>query len=271
MRPQVVAHRGASHDTAEHTLGAYVKALDVGADALECDVRLTADAHLVCVHDRDLRRTASRRGLVSTMDLADLDQLDFASWKNPWAELDDESVELDDDYRKVLTLRRLLEVVSDYDRPVELAIETKHPTRYAGLVERKLAAMLAEFGWTGEGAPVRVMSFSYTALQRMRRLAPALPLVMLIEKRHHWPMLQGVIGDDWILGPGIDLLRESPRFAAKLEATGRDLHVWTVNTAEDLQVCLDRGVKAVITDKPGDILRLLDPESPLGRGSAPGR
>jgi glycerophosphoryl diester phosphodiesterase len=105
----------------------------------------------------------------------------------------------------------------------------------------------------------------------MRRLAPALPLVMLIEKRHHWPMLQGVIGDDWILGPGIDLLRESPRFAAKLEATGRDLHVWTVNTAEDLQVCLDRGVKAVITDKPGDVLRLLDPESPRGRGSASGR
>ena len=77
MRPQVVAHRGASDENAEHTLGAYVKALDVGAQALECDVRLTADAHLVCVHDRDLRRTASRRGLVSTMDLADLDQLDF--------------------------------------------------------------------------------------------------------------------------------------------------------------------------------------------------
>ena len=146
MRPQVVAHRGASDENAEHTLGAYVKALDVGAQALECDVRLTADAHLVCVHDRDLRRTASRRGLVSTMDLADLDQLDFASWKNPWAELDDEAADLDEEHRRVLTLRRLLDVVAAYDRPVEVAIETKHPTRYAGLVERKLAEILAEFG-----------------------------------------------------------------------------------------------------------------------------
>jgi len=257
MRPQVVAHRGASDENAEHTLGAYVKALDVGAHALECDVRLTADAHLVCVHDRDLRRTAARRGLVSTMDLAQLDELDFASWKNPWAELDDEAVDLDEDYRKVLTLRRLLEVVAGYNRPVELAIETKHPTRYAGLVERKLAEMLAEFGWTAADAPVRVMSFSYTALQRMRRLTPDLPLVMLIEKKHHWPMLSGVVGDDWILGPGIDLLRESPRFAHKLEATGRDLHVWTVNTAEDLQICLDHGVQAVITDRPGAILEML--------------
>lgn len=85
-RPQVVAHRGASASNAEHTLGAYVAALDEGADALECDVRLTADGHLVCVHDRDLRRTASHEGLVSTTELADLEDLDFAAWKNPWAE-----------------------------------------------------------------------------------------------------------------------------------------------------------------------------------------
>lgn len=42
MRPQVVAHRGASHAIAEHTLGAYVEALDVGAEGLECDVRRSA-------------------------------------------------------------------------------------------------------------------------------------------------------------------------------------------------------------------------------------
>ena len=69
-RPQVVAHRGSSHDTAEHTLKAYVKALDEGADALECDVRLTADGHLVCVHDRNLRRTAAVQGIVSTLNMA---------------------------------------------------------------------------------------------------------------------------------------------------------------------------------------------------------
>src|SRR5687768_14726174 len=121
-RPQVVAHRGSSHSTAEHTLGAYLAALDAGADAFECDVRLTADGHLVCVHDRDLRRTASTRGLVSTMNLADLDSLDFASWKNPWADLDDEAPDRDEKLGKVLTLRKLLETVADYERPIELAI-----------------------------------------------------------------------------------------------------------------------------------------------------
>ena len=94
-RIQVVAHRGASEEAPEHTLAAYRKAIEDGADALECDVRLTADGHLVCVHDRDLRRTASSRGLVSTMNLAELDELDFARWKNPWSDMDDEAPELD--------------------------------------------------------------------------------------------------------------------------------------------------------------------------------
>ena len=150
-RPQVVAHRGSSHEKAEHTLAAYVKALDEGAEALECDVRLTADGHLVCVHDRSLRRTAATPGIVSTMNLAELDELDFASWKNPWGDLDDEAPDQDPDAGKVLTLRKLLETVADYDRQVDLAVETKHPTRYGGLVERRLVEMLGDFGWDRGG------------------------------------------------------------------------------------------------------------------------
>jgi len=257
MRPQVVAHRGASFDNAEHTLGAYLAAIDAGAEALECDVRLTADGHLVCVHDRDLRRTSTSRGLVSTMDLADLDQLEFASWKNPWAALDDEAADRDPDLDKVLTLRRLMEIVGNADRPVELAIETKHPTRYGGLVERRLVEALAEFGWAGPGSPVRVMSFSYVALQRMQRLAPGVRLVMLIEKARHWPVLKPVLEDGWILGPGIQQLTKHARFAEKLARSGRELHVWTVNTEEQLDLCLSLGVAAVITDRPRDMLALL--------------
>lgn len=256
VRPQVVAHRGSSHDAAEHTLGAYLKALDEGAEALECDVRLTADGHLVCVHDRDLRRTASTRGLVSTMNLAELDELDFASWKNPWSDLDDEAPDIDPPTRKVLTLRKLLETVADYDRRVEVAIETKHPTRYGGLVERRVVELLSDFGWTGADSPARIMSFSYNAMNRVRRLAPDLPVVMLIEKAHHWPMLRQVVGRDWIIGPGIKELTDHPGLGRHLK--GREVHVWTVNTEEQLQLCLDLGVTAVISDRPAYMLELLD-------------
>src|SRR4051794_32340457 len=131
-QPQVVAHRGASFENAEHTLRAYVKALDAGADGLECDVRLTADGHLVCVHDRDLRRTAARKGLVSTSNLEDLEALDFASWKNPWADMDEEAPDRDARLDGVLTLRKLLEAVADYDRRGGGGGGDKHPPRHGG-------------------------------------------------------------------------------------------------------------------------------------------
>lgn len=256
-RPQVVAHRGSSAENAEHTLGAYVAALDEGAEALECDVRLTADGHLVCVHDRDLRRTAQQKRLVSSMELSQLEQLDFASWKHPWADLDDEAPDLDPEFNKVLTLRRLLETVAEYRRPVQLAIETKHPTRYAGLVERRLVEMLDDFGWAGADSPARIMSFSWIALRRVRRLAPDLKLVFLMDGPTDWVRVRPFADNDWIAGPGIKLLRKHPEMIQRIRESGTELHVWTVNKQADIDLCVEAGVSAVITDRPGATLEYL--------------
>jgi glycerophosphoryl diester phosphodiesterase len=99
------------------------------------------------------------------------------------------------------------------------------------------------------------MSFSHTALQRARRLAPEVPVVQLVDKAHHWPMLRRMVERDWIIGPGIDELRDHPGLGRHLR--GRRVHVWTVNTAEDLELCLSLGVEAVITDRPKFILAQL--------------
>jgi glycerophosphoryl diester phosphodiesterase len=195
---QVVAHRGASEDAPEHTLAAYRKAIEDGADALECDVRLTADGHLVCVHDRRVNRTSNGRGAVSALELRDLAVLDFGSWKDAddtgdaggWAEGDPyESPDWEADPSErsaVLTLERLLELVTDVDRRVDLAIETKHPTRWAWQVEERLLELLGRFGLHDpQNAPetrsrVRVMSFSARSLRRIQAGAPAVPTVYLM-------------------------------------------------------------------------------------------
>ena len=155
-RPQVVAHRGSSAVMAEHTLGAYVAALDEGADALECDVRLTADGHLVCVHDRSVRRTADAggNGVVSAMELADLEDLDFASWKTPWADLDDEAPDTDPEMAKVLTLRRLLETVASLP-PSHRAghrDQAPHPVRRPGGTQAGAAPRRVRLGREGLAA-----------------------------------------------------------------------------------------------------------------------
>ena len=262
--PQVVAHRGASFENAEHTLGAYVKALDAGAEGLECDVRLTADGHLVCVHDRDLRRTASRRGLVSTSNLEDLEALDFASWKSPWAELDDEAPDRDRSLDSVLTLRKLLEMVADYDRRVEVAIETKHPTRYGGLVEKRVCRAAARLR-LGRAGPARAEPGPGDELQPHRAAADAsgwrraVRLVQLIDKAPYWPLLRRVIGRGLAgRARASPCSSEHPRLAERIADSGHGVHVWTVNTEPDLRRCQELGVQAVITDRPAYVLELLD-------------
>ena len=56
---EVIAHRGSNEEEPEHSLAAYLRAIDEGVDGVECDVRLTADGTLVLVHDRRINRTSS--------------------------------------------------------------------------------------------------------------------------------------------------------------------------------------------------------------------
>jgi glycerophosphoryl diester phosphodiesterase len=260
-RPQIVAHRGASESIAEHTLGAYRRALEEGADALECDVRLTRDGHLICVHDRRLDRTSNGRGVVSTKRLAELNRLDWGSWKNPWADLDDDVDEPDPEGFRLLTLQDLMELVRDFERPVELAIETKHPTRYSGLVEHYLVDILDRFGWTRavERPPARVMSFSGRGLRRVQKIAPAVPVVILYDDRIPLSARGGGLPNGVrIAGPSLPLVHENPDWVRAVRRRGHEVHVWTVNDVSDLQLCVDLGVTAVITDRPGELKACLD-------------
>ena len=98
------------------------------------------------------------------------------------------------------------------------------------------------------------------ALNRVKRLAPEVETVLLVDRAYTFPVTRKLVGDTWIAGPDIDLIRDNPRFVRKLRRAGRRIHVWTVNTSEDLDLCVELGVEAVITDKPGAAL------GHLGRG-----
>jgi glycerophosphoryl diester phosphodiesterase len=257
---QVVAHRGSSHALPEHTLAAYQRALDEGADALECDVRVTADGKLVCVHDRTLRRTSDGGSkVVSTLTLEQLRAYDFGSWKNPE----------EPEPQPVLTLENLLELVVGAGRRVDLAIETKHPVRFRGQVETELVAMLRRFGIAGAVGPydadgdrdsqrphARIMSFSGVALGRLLKDAPEFPRVFLFDKPAMlklWPGA-GLPKEALVAGPGIELVRRRPELIRSLRAAGHRVHVWTVDEPEDVELCLELGVTAIITNRPRAVL-----------------
>jgi glycerophosphoryl diester phosphodiesterase len=252
--PRIIAHRGASEYMPEQTLKAYVRAIAEGADALECDVRLTADSHLVCVHDRRVDRTSNGRGPVSTLELATLQGLDFGSWKQAHS-TDIEMPDVDRERDMLLTLRHLIDTVLSCGREVGLAIETKHPTRYAGQVERELANVLSEFGLDGayvQGRPhVCVMSTAQVAIARMRQLCPEVPLVYLI--RESVPLRfrdGGLPKGSRIAGLDKAIIRRWPKTVKRQHDRGHQVYVWTVDDEADLDLCLELEVDGIISNRP---------------------
>ena len=273
--PEVVAHRGSTSKAPEHTLAAYRHAAAIGADAVECDVRMTRDGVLVCVHDRRIRSTSNGRGIVSALHLEELEQFHFGARRRSrlhrWA--DDEIISVTDEpdveNGLVLTLDRLLDYVTATPGTVRLAIETKHPTRHTRKVEEALVDCLRRHGLLGNGKPVewagkpavRMMSFSQLAVRRMADLAPGVPTVQLIGKRLRPVRRELLNGGATAVGPSIALLRSDPGFVADAHAAGKEVHVWTVNRAADMELVRDLGVDVAITDNPDDLLRRLGRES----------
>jgi glycerophosphoryl diester phosphodiesterase len=115
--------------------------------------------------------------------------------------------------------------------------------------------LLGHFGWAGDaGGPVRVMSFSLLAVRRMRQLAPAVPRVFLMDR-------VPLAFRDGSLPPGVraaavslDVLRRHPGYAQRLRERGHELHIYTVDDMDDVDLCTAAGVAAIITNRPADVL-----------------
>lgn len=231
----------------EHTLDAYRQAIDEGADGLECDVRLTRDGHLVCIHDGRLDRTSDGRGRVSAATLDDLERLNFGHSRSGRVVT-----------ARILTLDRLIETALDAGRPLRLLIETKHPSRYGSAVERKVVELLARYGLGKEDAstPVRVavMSFSPLAVRSLRTLAPDLPTVFLYEFAPPRVRDGRAPFGAQIVGPGLGVIRARPDVVERAHERGLQVYVWMVNQPADVDLVLELGVDALISDRPAYVL-----------------
>lgn len=211
-------------------MAAMQRALDDGADGVECDVRLTRDRQVVCHHDADLERTSNGEGKLYRRSLAELERLDFG------------------DGQGILTLRRLLEFCLQAPRPFGLFVETKHPSRWFWQVERQVVAELVHgLGPDLTGLPyLAVMSFSPIAVRRFAGLEPRLQRVRLRSHRAPIPQLSTSHGS----GLDVDLVRDDPEVVQDCHRRGQLVHVWTVNTPEDVELCVRLGVDGIITDEP---------------------
>jgi glycerophosphoryl diester phosphodiesterase len=245
----IFAHRGFSGRQPEMTRAAYAEAIAWAEETrvpleLECDVHFSADDHLICLHDLTVNRTSDGDGPAYALTLAELQALDFGSWavSHPTP-----------DQCRLITLEELLIVVHEArerDVDVGLAIETKHPNPRGLDVEERVAAQLEPYGWHRSGSPVRLITFSVPALDRLRILLPDLERTLLIEEEFG-PWLDGHLPAGVRLsGVDLALLRLDPDYVARARAHGHGVHVWTANTPADIAFCSDLGVAGITTDYP---------------------
>jgi glycerophosphoryl diester phosphodiesterase len=214
---KIYAHRGSSIQHPELTKVAYKAAIDEGADGFECDVRLTKDKQLVLWHDPDMQRIAGNSARIADSNFADIKRL----------------------YPQVMTLEELLVLARDNKK--ELAIETKHPVPSGSLVEKKVMQLIQQEKQTKD---IYIMSFSWLALENIRKIDPNQKTVALLHDKFSFAMRRFTSAQ--AIGPGISAFRNKPH----LNQDPRKLFVWTVDNADDMRFCADNGVDVLITNTP---------------------
>jgi glycerophosphoryl diester phosphodiesterase len=183
------------------------------------------------------------------MTLAELKKLDWGAWHSSHQSGDQTSG------CGLLTLDDLVQLVLDWNRPVKMFIETKHPVRYGALVENKVLALLHRYGIASPASAdlsrAVIMSFSAAAVWRIRRAAPLLPTVLLGETSRYLGGSAATTVGATAVGPSIATLREHPELVDRAAAQGRALYCWTVDHFEDVSYCRDLGVAWIATNHPG--------------------
>lgn len=237
-RMEIIAHRGASHDAPENTLAAARLAWRQGADALECDVQLTADGRLAVMHDDDTRRVTGGAQALAPAG-ATLDQLralDVGAWKHA-----------DFAGEKIPALDELLRTVPAGKR---IFIEVKNGPEAIPELVRCLARC------TLVPAQVAVISFQLEAARAAKRALSRCEVCYLAERDAHGvaPPLDAVIAAACAAElDGLDLEAAWPveaRVVQRVRDAGLKLYVWTVDDPMRARELAALGIDGITTNRP---------------------
>jgi glycerophosphoryl diester phosphodiesterase len=230
----IIAHRGASAHAPENTLAAFELAAVQGADAVELDAKLSADGHVVVIHDQTVERTTNAQGRVTRMKLADLRSLDAGSF-------------FSDQYNgeKIPTLDEVFETIG---KKLSINVElTNYATPGDALVE-KVVELVKRHGLQKR---VLFSSFLPHNLSKAASLLPEVPRGLLAWKGWlgWWARSFGfAFGEYQALHPHLSDV--SPEQVQRVHRLKRRIHVWTVNLADDMRRLAGWGVDAIFTDDP---------------------
>ena len=230
--PLIWGHRGASGHAPENTLPAFQMAADMGADGVELDVQETKDGVLVVCHDETVDRTSNGAGWVKDFTFEEIRKLDFSGGNAAYEGL------------KIPSMEEVLDLLAPTGLTIN--IELKTGIVFYDRIEEKILQLVRNKNWEDR---VIYSSFNHYSVRRIKELDPAAKTGLLYaDGPIDMPGYGKRIGAD-ALHPALynlqypDLLEDCRRY-------GLAVNVWTVNSAQELLLCRDLGVNAVITNYP---------------------
>jgi len=218
-----IGHRGARAYAPENTIKSFEKAIEIGVDAVELDIRKTSDNELVVIHDADIKRTTNGKGLVSELTLKEIRS--FSA-----------------DGEKIPTLDETLNFL---DKKVKVFIELKE----AGVEEQVLSIVRSK----GLEKNVVIVSFLEDALKKVRELDSDIE-TGLIYAKHKNPVKAALeLKANYLLA--LYRFTHSAN-VQKAHENGLKMVVWTINNPEEANEYFNKGVDGIASDKPDILMQL---------------
>lgn len=224
---KVIGHRGVAGLEPENTLRSFQRAIDLGCDLVECDVRLTADGWLVLMHDETVDRTTNGRGPISHMTFAGVRQLDAGQGE------------------RVPTLEEFLDLIRG---KVEAHVELKGD----GTEDMVLQFLDFKGGYDG----VVLTSGDTQKLRRVRGRNGKVAIEHIFSR----PPPDAIQRAQSVKAKRVSC-HYSHATAAFVEAchgAALELIAWPPNTEAAMQAMIDLEVDLICTDRPDILLRLLE-------------
>lgn len=232
---QIVAHRGVATQYPENTLPAFKRAIELGADAVELDVRLTKDKIPVVFHYYYLDKITSLKGPIFNYPYEQLRQAEFLEAHNGFDPL------------KIPTLVEVLETIGG---EIGLEIEIKGPEPESVIIIGDLLKKFKNLWGT-----IEVTSYEITLLLNLRDQCPGITTDLLFPRSEAWMDL------DVIAYQAANLARLARARAVHLHPnqlslevidylrrSGIEVHAWDVNNERSLQKIVDCNISRICTD-----------------------
>ncbi len=220
------AHRGASGHAPENTLPAFRKAVAMGADGIECDIRETADGEMVVFHDATMKRLTGNRERISHLTCSEIKKRDAGRWfSNAFSG------------EMVPTLSEAIEIIPP---PILLNLEIKTASY------KKIFELIQKRGLL---ARTVLSSFDHSVLFKLREISPTLKIGYLVD-REPW---EKVFREAMALGAlslNIPANRVTPEAVQKAHKEGIKVHVYTVNEPVRMLFFIEVGIDGLFTNYP---------------------